>query len=111
MGRVLHPHIPHDHDNDNSSSSRRGLQHGSLGGGTRNVASLQQLWGINHKEGGGGANGYGGYGGYGPHDDYDSEDGDDDDDDDGMPGAAKFHRERLQAMNARSGLQFAANPR
>ena len=97
---MLHPHIPHD-------DGGRGGAEGSLGGGARNVASLQQLWGMQRNENGGGGGGGGG-GVDGEHDDYDSEDDDDEDD---VQGAARFHRERLQAMNARSGLQFAANPR
>ena len=97
MGRVLHPHIPSD---DGTRGGQEGSLGGIAGGGARNVASLQQLWGMQSNEGGeGDVDGD-------DHDDYDSEDGDDD-----IHGAARFHRERLQAMNARSGLQFAANPR
>ena len=77
---MLHPHHPVDND-------IRGGQEGSLSGGTRNprnVASLQQLWGMQNHEGGEGGEG----------DEYDSEEEEDD-----VKGAARYSYHTLCTIN------------
>jgi hypothetical protein len=134
VGRVLRPQ-PVDWDGMEESSASQGLSVGGGGGGEgrvyRDPRALQRLWGQgddgddeDEEEDDGGYDG--GYGG-----DYDNNDTDDDDNDGGRGGGRKVrfgpasgsgsgsgsmaesqaHRERLQGMRARTGLQFASNPR
>jgi len=91
VGRVLHPHVA-----DGLGTAFAGYGGGL--GGQRDTQALQSLWGIDDHCGRDGV-----------------DDGDaaaaDGGDGGGGGGADSFHRERLDAMRARTGLQFAANPR
>jgi len=94
VGRVLHPHVA-----DGLGTAFAGYGGGLGLGGQRDTQALQSLWGIDDHRGNNG--------------DGDAAAADDGggDDGDGGGGADSFHRERLEAMRARTGLQFAANPR